>query len=108
MNLSSQIAELAIAYALAAAGMLAALLLSRADGRAYWRLPVYAAMAMALGVILWNMVRRHLDLEWIAAHHDLMYAFALALYAALGFALGLLLGRMTRRRPPSDDPGSRM
>jgi hypothetical protein len=54
MNFSAQLRELAIAYGLTAVAMLIGLLLMRADRRAYFRWPVYSAMAMALGVVLWN------------------------------------------------------
>ena len=60
MNFSMQLRELAIAYGITAAAMLVGLLLMRADRRAYFRWPVYSAMAMALGVVSWNLVRKHL------------------------------------------------
>jgi hypothetical protein len=98
VNLSAQLRELGIAYALAAAGMLVALLITRADRRAYFRWPVYSAMAMALGVILWNLLRKHLfPEEWLTGSRTLYWG-ALALYVVLGLSLGLLLGRITRRR----------
>jgi hypothetical protein len=59
MNMNLQIRELAVAYGLSAAGMLVALLLMRADRRAWFRWPVYSAMALALGVVIWNLLRRH-------------------------------------------------
>jgi hypothetical protein len=91
--------ELAVAYGLAAAGMAAALLLKRADKRAYFRLPVYSAMCLALGVILWNLLRKHVvPPEWVLTHPSLLYYGALGLYVVLGFFLGLVLGRITRRR----------
>jgi hypothetical protein len=97
MNL--QLQELLIAYALAAAGMLAGLLIMRADRRAYWRWPVYSAMAMALGVILWNLLRKHVfPLDWALAHPRFIYFGALSIYLLLGAALGLLMGRLTRDR----------
>jgi hypothetical protein len=106
MNLPAQVNELALAYLLAAAGILLALLLSRADRRAYWRLPVYSAMAMALGVILWNTLRKHvIPADWPQTHATLLYWAALAIYPVLGLSLGLLLGRMTRQsaaRGPSE------
>lgn len=97
MNL--QLVELGIAYLLSAAGMFVGLLLMRADRRAYWRWPVYSAMAMALGVIAWNLLRKHVfPADWAQTHGTFMYYGVLALYLALGLALGLVLGRLTRRR----------
>jgi hypothetical protein len=99
MNSSLQLRELLIAYALAAAGMLAALLLTRADRRAFWRWPVYSAMALASGVILWNLMRKHLfPPEWLVANSGALYYAALLLYLLLGFGTGLLLGRITAPR----------
>jgi hypothetical protein len=99
MNMSLQIRELAIAYALSAAGMLVALLLMRADKRAYLRWPVYSAMALALGVILWNLLRKHVfPADWLLGPSRGMYWGALAMYVVLGLSLGLLLGRITRAR----------
>ena len=49
--MNSQVSAWRIAYVLTASGMLVGLLLMRADGRAYWRWPVYSAMAMVLGVV---------------------------------------------------------
>jgi hypothetical protein len=101
MNLlSSQFAQLGIAYLLAAAGMLVALWLSRADKRAYWRWPLYSAMALGLGVILWNLLRKNVfPAAWLTDKSTALYWGALALYLLLGLSLGLLLGRITRRRP---------
>jgi hypothetical protein len=97
MNLSTQLSELAIAYGLTAAAMLAGLLVMRADRRAYFRWPVYSAMAMALGVISWNLLRKHvLPGAWEITHSSFMYYSALTLYLVVGLALGLLLGRITR------------
>src|SRR5688500_3370032 len=97
MNMSLQIRELAIAYFLSAGGMLAALLLMRADRRAYFRWPVYSAMAMALGVILWNLLRKHVfPADWLLGTSRGMYWGALAMYVVLGLLCGLLLGRITR------------
>jgi hypothetical protein len=107
MNL--QLRELAIAYAVTAVAMLIGLLLMRADGRAYFRWPVYSAMTMALGVVLWNLMRKHLlPAEWTMTHANAMYSGALATYATLGLALGLLLGRLTGRKTPAESttPGS--
>jgi MFS family permease len=107
MNSSLQLRELLIAYGLAAAGMLAGLLLTRADRRAYWRWPVYSAMAMALGVILWNLLRKHVfPADWPLTHHTFIFYGALGVYVALGFALGLLMGRLTRAtRVPGEESG---
>ena len=103
MNL--QLQELAITYGITAAGMLAGLLTMRADSRAYWRWPVYSAMTMALGVVAWNLLRKHvIPHDW----HDssrMMYFCALGLYAVLGLALGLLIGRLTGRKTQESNPG---
>ncbi|HEY6123437.1 MAG TPA: hypothetical protein VIV63_02210 [Steroidobacteraceae bacterium] len=99
MNFSAQLVELAIAYGVTAAAMLAGLLLMRADSRAYFRWPVYSAMAMVLGVVSWNLARKHgLPPEWGATHANAMYYGALAVYATLGFGLGLLVGRITQSK----------
>jgi hypothetical protein len=97
MSYSPQLRELAIAYGLTALAMLAGLLLMRADRRAYFRWPVYSAMAMALGVISWNLLRKHvLPAAWEITHSSVMYYCALSLYFVLGLGLGLLLGRLTK------------
>jgi hypothetical protein len=107
MNFSLQFRELAIAYGLCAGAMLIGLLLMRADQRAYFRWPVYSAMVMALGVVLWNLLRKHLlPEEWTITHAGAMYYGALALYAALGFAVGLLLGRLTGGAGPGNRENS--
>jgi hypothetical protein len=107
MNLDLQLRELLIAYGLAAAGMLAGLLLMRADRRAYWRWPVYSAMAMALGVILWNLLRKHVfPADWPLIHPTFIFHGALTLYVVLGFSLGLLMGRITR--VPREENAERM
>jgi hypothetical protein len=104
MNFSLQLRELLIAYGITAGAMLVGLLSMRADSRAYFRWPVYSAMVMALGVVLWNLLRRHLLPEtWSATHASAMYFCALALYSLLGLGVGALLGRVTRKRPP--EPG---
>jgi len=102
--LSSQLGELGIAYLLAAAGMLVALLVTRADRRAYFRWPVYSTMTMALGVILWNLLRKYVfPAEWLVGYSATLYWAALAMYVVLGLLLGLLLGRITRpRRDPRE------
>ena len=105
--MSSQMTQLAIAYGVTAAAMLVALLIMRADGRAYWRWPVYSVMAMALGVVVWNLLLKHaVPLSWSLAHPGRMFAAALALYALFGMGLGLLVGRLTRRAvaQPADSP----
>ena len=95
--MNPQVQALLIAYALSVTGLIAGLVLMRADARAYWRVPVYSAMAMALGVMAWSMVRKHLlSPVWVDAHSTTMFYCALMLYSAFGLALGLLLGRMTR------------
>jgi hypothetical protein len=98
-HLASQLGELGIAYLLAAAGMLVALLITRADRRAYFRWPVYSTMTLALGVILWNLLRKYVfPAEWLAGRSGALYWSALAMYVVLGLLLGLLLGRITRGR----------
>ena len=70
----------------------------RADQRAYFRWPVYSVMVMALGVVLWNLLRKHLlPEEWGVTQASAMYYGALVLYFALGFAVGLFLGWLTKR-----------
>ena len=97
--MSGQFLQLAIAYAITAVAMLAGLLAMRADARAYWRWPVYSAMAMALGVVSWNLLRKHvLPAAWPLTHPTAIYYGALVLYALMGVALGVLLGRLTARR----------
>ncbi len=99
MNFSAQLGELAIAYGLTAFAMLIGLLLMRADQRAYFRWPVYSAMAMTLGVVSWNLIRRHLlPAEWSVTQSSALYYGALILYAAIGLALGLLLGKLTKAK----------
>ena len=103
MNFSTQMRELFIAYGLTAGAMLIGLLLMRADRRAYFRWPVYSVMVMALGVILWNLVRsRLLPAQWSEAHSGTMYFAVLTLYSVMGFGCGVLLGRLTRRKTPVD------
>ena len=102
--MSTQWQQLAIAYAVTAAGMLVGLLVMRADARAWWRWPVYSAMVMALGVVLWNLVRGHLvPADWTLRYPGALYYGALALYGLLGIALGVLLGRLTRRKTTNGD-----
>ncbi|HUQ11366.1 MAG TPA: hypothetical protein VM146_13715 [Steroidobacteraceae bacterium] len=103
--LASQLGELGIAYLLCVAGMLVALLATRADRRAFFRLPVYSVMAMALGVILWNALRKYvMPPEWHFTHTNILYWGALAIYVVLGLLLGLMLGRITRKREESPGP----
>lgn len=105
MNFSLQLRELLIAYGLTASAMFAGLLLMRADSRAYFRWPVYSVMVMALGVVSWNLLRKHLLPEdWAVTHAHGMYFGALGLYLALGFGVGVLLGRLTRARPYRSTP----
>ena len=108
--MSLPINELAVAYGLSAIGMAGALLITRADKRAYFRLPVYSAMCLAMGVILWNLMRKHLiPPEWTLTHISLLYYGALGQYVVLGFLLGLFLGRLTRKRdyPPGYDAAAK-
>jgi hypothetical protein len=101
--MNAQLNELLIAYVCSAAGMLTGLLMMRADSRAYWRWPVYSAMAMSLGVVVWSVLRKNLfPPEWILLHARALYISALALYVLLGLGAGVLLGRLTRRsaEPP--------
>jgi hypothetical protein len=103
MNISVQLRELAIAYGITAVSMFIGLLLMRADRRAYFRWPVYSAMAMALGVVLWNLMRKHLlPAEWAITHSNALYYGAMVMYAVVGFALGLLLGRLTGRKTAAE------
>jgi len=97
--MNSQLNELLIAYVCSAAGMLVGMLLMRAGSRAYWRWPVYSAMAMSVGVVLWSVLRKNVfPAEWILLHGRALYLSALALYVLLGLGAGLLLGRLTRVR----------
>lgn len=98
--MSSQYAQLLIAYAVTAAGMLLVLLITRAERRAYWRWPVYSVMAMVLGVVVWNFMRKNvLPPSWGLLHAGAMYAAALVVYASFGAGLGVLMARLTRPRP---------
>ena len=95
--MNSQLNELLIAYVTTAAGMLAGMLVMRAGSRAYWRWPVYSAMAMCVGVVVWSTLRKHVfSPAWILLHSQPLYFSALTLYALLGLGAGLLLGRLTR------------
>ena len=100
--MSGQIRELIIAYLATALPFLGALLLLRADGRAFFRWPVYSVMVMVLGVVLWNLAHRRMPREWDVTHAAALYYGALTLYVVLGFSIGLLLGRLTRRKTPGD------
>ena len=102
--MNAQLRELFIAYGVTAAAMLLGLLAMRAGARAYWRWPVYSAMAMVLGVVAWNLLRQHaFPAEWAATRADALYFCALGLYSLTGAALGLLLGRLTRSKTPGSD-----
>jgi hypothetical protein len=106
MNITAQMRELFIAYGLTAGGMLIGLLLMRADRRAYFRWPVYSVMVMALGVVLWNVSRKHLlPGEWVVMRASAMYYAALTLYFIMGLGIGTLLGRLTRHTGAG--PGNR-
>jgi len=97
--MSSQLGELLIAYGVSAAAVLVGLLLTRADSRAWFRWPVYSAMSMAMGVILWSLLRKNvLPAEWLVAYARTLYFCALGLYAVTGVSMGLLLGRLTGRK----------
>lgn len=100
----TQIRELIIAYVATAVPFLGALLMLRAEGRAYFRWPVYSVMVMVLGVVLWNVIHRSLPAEWNFTHASFLYYGALTLYALLGFGMGLLLGTLTRRKTTADSP----
>ena len=100
MSATPQLRELFIAYGLTAIAMLIGLALMRADRRAYFRWPVYSVMVMALGVVLWNLLRKHLlPGEWALTNASAMYCAALTLYFVMGLGIGALLGRLTRRKP---------
>ncbi len=97
--MNSQLNELLIAYVCSAVGMLIGMLVTRAGSRAYWRWPVYSAMAMSVGVVFWSVLRKNVfPAEWILLHGRALYLSALALYVLLGLGAGLLLGRLTRVR----------
>jgi hypothetical protein len=82
------------------------LLLMRADRRAYFRWPVYSVMVMALGVVLWNLLRKQLlPDEWVFTRAGAMYYAALALYFVMGLGTGALLGRLTRRKTSGGSSG---
>lgn len=98
--MNAQIRELIIAYVATATPFLGALLMLRAEGRAYFRWPVYSVMVMVLGVVAWNLLHRRLPPEWDVTHASALYYGALTLYVLLGFGMGLLLGRLTRRKTP--------
>jgi hypothetical protein len=102
VDVDSQIRELIIAYVATAVPFLGALLMLRAEGRAYFRWPVYSVMVMALGVVLWNVIHRRLPPGWNVTHASLLYYGALTLYALLGFGVGVLLGRLTQRKTPAE------
>ena len=100
--MNSQLNELLIAYVCSAAGMLVGMLVMRAGSRAYWRWPVYSAMAMCVGVVVWSTLRKHVfPPAWILLHGRVLYLSALALYGLLGLGAGVLLGRLTRVGPSS-------
>ena len=100
MEMNAQIRELIIAYVATAAPFLGALLMMRADKRAYFRWPVYSAMVMVLGVVVWNLIRKRFPPGWEITHASNLYYGALSLYFLLGLAFGVLLGKLTRRKTP--------
>jgi hypothetical protein len=100
--------KLLIAYGASAIAMLIGLVSMRADTRAYFRWPVYSAMVMALGVVLWNLLRKHLvPQSWDLTHPNLILYGAIALYFTLGLGVGLFLGRLTQRQDGGARPGDR-
>ena len=100
MSVTPQMRELFIAYGLTAVAMLLGLLLMRADRRAYFRWPVYSVMVMALGVVLWNLMRKQLlPGDWAFTRAGAMYYAALALYFVMGLGTGVLLGRLAGAGP---------
>lgn len=104
--MSPQLQSLLVAYAVSAAGIVVGLLIMRAGSRAWWRLPVYSAMAMGLAVMSWSLVRKHLlPPEWGVTRAQTLYYCALVLYAVTGIALGLLLGKLTQRKTPESEAG---
>lgn len=106
--LSGQLNELGLAWLLSAAGMLVALLIMRANRRAFFRWPVYSTMTMALGVMLWNFLRKNVfPADWLVGYSSGLYWSALAMYVVLGLLLGLLLGRIARPRAPEGEEHER-
>ena len=104
--MNPQLQSLLVAYAVSAAGIVVGLLIMRAGSRAWWRLPVYSAMAMGLAVMSWSLVRKHLlPPEWGVTRAQSLYYCALVLYAVIGTALGLLLGKLTQRKTPESEAG---
>lgn len=102
--MNAQINGLLVAYAVTAVSMLCGLLAMRADSRAYWRLPVYSAMVMVIGVVLWNVLRaRVFPAQWSLSYGPALYYSALALYAVLGAGAGCALGRLTRKRETQNE-----
>jgi hypothetical protein len=102
VEVNDQIRGLIIAYVATATPFLGALLMLRAEGRAYFRWPVYSAMVMVLGVVLWNMIHKRMPPEWDFTHAKTVYYGALMLYVLLGLGAGLLLGTLTQRKTPDD------
>jgi uncharacterized membrane protein YfcA len=95
-----ELVELFIAYGITAGAMLAVLLLVRAERRAYLRWPVFSAMAMVLGIVVWNQLRKHaLPPEWAITRPREMYVGALVLYGLFGAGLGWAVHRLTRSKP---------
>src|SRR3954471_21412979 len=102
--MNPQLVELLIAYAVTAGAMLVGLVLMRAPLRAYWRWPLYSAMALVLGVVAWNLMHRQLiPPRWVLLYPTALYYGALLLYALFGMSIGVLLGRLTRRKTWPDD-----
>jgi Na+/glutamate symporter len=103
--MNEQSLTLALAYVVTALALASGLLLTRADRRWYWRVPVYSVMVLVVGVVAWNVMRARLfPAHWSLTAADAMYYSALALYAVLGFGAGCALGRLTRKRDMIDNP----
>ena len=104
--MNPQLQSLLVAYAVSAAGLVVGLLIMRAGSRAWWRLPVYSAMAMGLAVMSWSLIRKHLlPPEWGVTRAQTLYYCALVLYAVTGIARGLLVGKLTQRKTPESEAG---
>jgi hypothetical protein len=62
-------------------------------------------MVMALGVVLWNLLRKHLLPRRVALTTPARCTYAaLTLYFVMGLGIGALLGRLTRRKTAVDSP----
>ena len=100
--MNAQLGDLAIAYGVTAAGMLAGLLLMRADcARLLALAGVFGHGHGARRGVVVSAAQAHAAAEWTVTHPRALYFCALGLYSVLGIALGLLLGRLTGRKTPS-------